>query len=289
MTVHWIDFLTDWTFRPAVIGLCAALIVLYRRGRRKDDESTGSTKFYLSQLIILVALLSPINRWARHFFFFHVAQHLLLISLVPALFMGSNSLPTLFKGVPTSWQNHLTPILQRWRPTITKLTPKNVCWYFFVATVWLWYDPNLHALTLQSSLLYNLAIVMMMSGALLHWWHVMGAAPQLHARLPGFTHMGYAFLGAAPLKIPGLIFLFAYLPFYSYASGTFLGFDIDPLLSQRLGGIVVWSLGGVVYSTTAFSFLSDWLSVEADKPEQPRSVWDNKETFIAPHLDRNAT
>ncbi len=285
MTVEWMTLLTSWSFRPLAILLAGVAVWLYARGGQTNPVEAGQRrKFRLSIFVFLFALISPIDFLARHFFFLHVAQHLLLISLFPSLFMAADSLPVLFAGLPTAWQKPLQSLLQRWEPAFTHLTPKGACWFLFVATVWLWYDPSLHALTLTSPFFYNLAIVTMMTGAMLHWWHVTAAAPRLHPRLPGFTHMGYTFIGAAPLKIPGIVFLFAYLPFYGYEAGTFLGFPLDPLLSQQLGGIVVWSLGGVVYSTTAVSFLSNWLSIEAEKPEQPRTIWDNDETLMAPHL-----
>ena len=220
--------------------------------------------FMASLLVAAVALLSPLHQLASQYFFARVAQHLLLISLFPALLMHSNPWPVLAQG----WEpTHRTPL---W---LKQATSKGTIWFLFVATVWLWYDPTLHALTLSRPWVRAVELTTLILFSQLHWWQITGASPRLHRKLPTLPHIGYTMLGAAPLKIPGLFLLFSLTNSYpAYPNPALWGWVIDPLTSQQIGGMLVWVLGGMVYSTSALRFLSQWFDLEQAKPEQPR-VW----------------
>lgn len=245
--------------------------------------------FYIALVIYAFALMSPINYLATGFFFMRVAQHLLIISIFPMLFMRSNPLPVIFYGLPRRWRSALEagwngrPRLRYW---VRQFTPKGVMWFVFVAAVWLWYDKTLLQLSLEHLWLRQLELVTLTLAALFHWWHITGAAPRIHKKLPTFAHVGYTLASAAPLKVPGLFLLFSFTAAYpAYATANFLGWEIDPLLSQQLGGMLVWVLGGVAYSTTALGLVSRWLELEENKPVQPRSIWETPEKMIAPGLE----
>jgi cytochrome c oxidase assembly factor CtaG len=256
------------------------MAVLYGRGLATAAAPTRPKLFFASLLVAAVALLSPLNEWASQIFFFRVGQHLLLISLFPALFMHSNPLPVLARGL--GWQGGWAAetAVPSWLQAITS---RSVVWFLFIATVWLWYDPTLHAATLARPWVRPLELASLTLFALAHWWHIAGASPHLHPPLPTLAHIGYTMAGVAPLKIPGLFLLFSLTNSYPAYPGTlFWLWEIDPLTSQQIGGMLVWLLGGTVYSTTALRFLSEWFGVEAGKPERPRHLWDNPETMAAP-------
>lgn len=283
-------------FRLTVTLLLATAAALYGRGwpryaAERDShppelENSIDTPrhsqpilFGVSLLVAAVALLSPLHELASQFFFLRVAQHLLLISLFPALFMHSNPLPVMANG----WQFNLAA------DTLAKVrqaTSKGLMWFLFVATVWLWYDPTLHALTLARPWVRPLELGTLTVAGLFHWWHITGASPRLHRKLPSMAHIGYTFAGAAPLKIPGLFLLFSlHNSFPTYPGTELWGWVINPLTSQQIGGMLIWVLGGTVYSTSAFRFLSQWFDLEAKKPERPRHLWDNREAMLAPGVD----
>lgn len=298
MTISFSDIMAHWTLRPLLLVGLGLVILLYVRGwsvyrhQSMDTETARSSpaKFALSLLVLALTMLSPIHWLAGQVFFMRIFQHLLILSLFPALFMASNPLPVLYAALPAGWQGRLK---RRLGPTSTvwqigrRLTPKAVMWFLFVATIWMWYDPSLHMLTLRYPGLRYVELITITLAALFHWWHITGAAPRLHQRLPRVAHIGYTMAGSAPLKIPGLFFLFSMSVSYAYPSAVLLGWEIDPLLSQRIGGALVWMLGGVVYSTTALGFTSHLLQDEADKPPQPISMWDNKESMLAPGIRKN--
>ena len=295
--------LDQWRMQPAVLLFLALLVGFYLKGwphyqrrpytKPQLDNSIDTVRisrpwlFFISLFILALALLSPIYYLSSQFFFMRVAQHLLLISVFPAIFMRSNPFPVLFYGLPKSWQYQITerfaaqqPLYQR----IKRLTSKGLMWFIFVGCVWLWYDETLHQWTLDYPAIRIIEVLTLITAALFHWWHITGASPRIHQKLPSITHVAYTLFGAAPLKIPGLFLLFSTTVLYHYPTTDFFGVTIEPLLSQRIGGAVIWVLGGMVYSTTALRFLSHWFGQEGAKPPQPRTIWDNDESMMAPGI-----
>ncbi|MCA9980469.1 MAG: cytochrome c oxidase assembly protein [Anaerolineales bacterium] len=288
MTIDLSTILQTWEFRPLVlVGLLTA-VFLYWRGRRLaplPPDQNHPALFGASLLALAVAWLSPLHELASQLFAMRVLQHLLIISLFTMLFMTSNALPVLVRGLPLGWGARLAqdPAL---RQRLTRLTPKGAMWFLFVATVWVWYDPTLHMATVTRPWLRTIELTTLLIAASLHWWHITGAQPRLHPKLPFFPHMGYTMAGALPLKVPGLLLLFSVSVVYTYPAVFLFGLEIDPLLQQRAGGALIWLFGGIVYSFTGLRYFSHWLSIEEAKPPQPTSLWDNEEAMLAPGIDK---
>ena len=87
MNIAWTPLLTDWTLRPLLLLVLIALIVLYLRGRRHGnlDKIDRPLLFLASLLVLVLARMSPLNSLASTFLFAKVTEHLLLISVFPAL------------------------------------------------------------------------------------------------------------------------------------------------------------------------------------------------------------
>lgn len=291
--ISWSDIWWQWQFNPVVVGLLLVMVFLYGRGllqTRPDDSPPTSPKLFVASLLFLgLALLSPLHYLASQLFFMRVLQHLLLVSLFPATFMMANPVGVMALGLPAGWQlalQHNFGAGTVWYGRFQQWTPKGVMWFGFIAAVWLWYDPTLHQLTLERPGVRWLELSTMCLTALGHWWHITAAQPRLHTPLPSFAHMGYTLMGALPLKVPGLVLLFSVTPLYFYPATDFLGYAVDPLTQQQLGGVVVWLLGGTLYSSTALRFLSGWMEKEAGKPVQPLTIWDNEEQMLAPGVQK---
>lgn len=289
----WGSILVLWSFRPIFLITVCLMGVLHSRGMQaeldtslealRNDHKPGP--FYASIFILFLALVSPIDQLANQIFFIRVAQHILLLSVFPALFMASDPLPVLYAGLPDRIQPFFDRLCVRLYGFMEKQLTKGVCWFIFIAAVWLWYDPTLLETTITRPAIRNIELTTMLVGAMLHWWHVNAAYPRIHPRLPAFAHMGYTLAGAGPLKIPGLFFLFSLTPFYSFEPINFLGNEISPLLSQQIGGAVIWLLAGTVYTFSFVRFFGSWLGVEEAKPPRPIDDLEDMERYRAPHLE----
>ena len=288
MNADWNTLLTAWSLRPIPILFVICAAWLHYRGRKSGFHFETPPRpglFRFSMIIFTLVMLSPIHFLATHFFFLRVAQHILLISVFTSSFMNTDPFLVMYAGLPKSIQPWVDKFTDWLYPILKNYFTKGACWFVFIMSVWLWYDYTIVDASMTRPWLRNLEQGVMLFGAMLHWWHVAAATPKIHPRLPSFAHMGYTLAGAGPLKIPGLFFLFSITSLYSFPVATFLGWELEPLTSQRIGGIIIWMVGGTVYTINSARYFSKWLDGETEKPPRPLSDWDNDDVFRAPHLD----
>jgi cytochrome c oxidase assembly factor CtaG len=117
--------------------------------------------------------------------------------------------------------------------------------------------------------------------ALFYWWHVTCAAPRWHNQLSLLGRVALTIATTMPIKIVGLILLFVPETVYNYPQSRITGLSFD---AESLGGVMVWILGGIVYSWTAVYLMRQWLSSEDQKPILPSAIWDSEEAMLAPGL-----
>jgi hypothetical protein len=102
--------------------------------------------------------------------------------------------------------------------------------------------------------------------------------------MPPVVRILYALIGAGPVKIIGFILLFSTQSIYNYpASLHFRGSNIN---DENLAGILIWLLGGIVFTWTAVYLAREWLSLDDDKPYLPHSHWSNEEAMLAPGFSK---
>ncbi len=279
-----------WPWRWGATAVILIMACLYgrgwRHGRAMFPQAASPVKpvlFACGMVLLAIAWLSPLNHLATQLFSARVVQRILLIGLVPFLVLLSNPVPVFFAALPTERQAQLQripagrPRLWSWLVSATK---PSIVWLFFVCSVWLWYDPQLHQHTLTFAWLHNLETTLLFLAALLYWWHILAVAPHLHQPMHPVVRIVYAIMGSGPVKFIGLILLFSNQTIYNYpASLQFDGLHMD---DQSLGGMLIWTVGGIVFTWTAVYLIRQWLSLEEDKPYFPPALWSTEEAMLAP-------
>ena len=282
-----------------VLGLMMGVVLvtavwLYGRGWQRQPVPDARTlvphpwrvaTFLLACLLLCGVLFSPLHRLATSYFSIHVFQRLLLITLIPLLFFSGNPLPILYAGLPLSLRTALRQFLQNAPQIIsfirTAFGPLPV-WFLFAATFWLWHDVQVDRLLLQSEWLHRVETITLLGTAVLYWWHILAASPRLHAPLPLLWRVAYAALGASPIKLVGLVLLFAETAVYQYPAEIHLKNSTLDITDQSLGAGLIWILGGIVFTWTAVLLMRDWLQEEDEKPKLPESAWATEEMMLAP-------
>lgn len=274
-----------WIWRLGITAVLLTTTVCYGRGRRFVPSSQMRAASFTAGIgILLLALATPLHQLASQYFSLRVAQHLLLIAWIPALLMAANPLPQLLAGLPAEWRGWL----EEKRPFVAKIRPftnRGIAWLLFISTFWLWYDPAIHQATLLYPLLRWVEIPTLLGAALLYWWHITQAYPYWHAPLPPLARAAYTIIGATPIKIVGLILLINPQTVFLYPQTfRFSGLDIN---DYNVGSMLIWVLGGIVFSTTTILLMRGWLKTEEDKPALPIATWSSDEALAAPGLRRN--
>ncbi|WP_420641696.1 cytochrome c oxidase assembly protein [Candidatus Leptofilum sp.] len=283
------------TVLDIVIGVAlATAVMLYLRGWQRQAQAGSGTllsqpgrifTFALASLLLAGALFSPLHSMAARYFSFHVLQRLLFISLIPLCFLSGNPWPILHAGLPRRFQEALQQLPQNapsfYSILMMAMRPLLV-WFMFAATFWLWHDVQLNQLLLQNRWLHRLENLTLVGTAVLYWWHILAVSPRLHSPLPLLWRVGYAALGASPIKLVGLVLLFSGTAVYEYPAELHLNTAALDITDQSLGAGLVWVFGGIVFTWTAVLLMRDWLKDEDDKPKLPESVWSTEEAMLAP-------
>jgi putative membrane protein len=172
---------TSWTFEPGAILMIALLGGAYgarfRRVRARDGARAAPTgravSFATGLLVLVVALVSPVDRLAEQSFFMHMLQHVLLLDVAPiALLCG------LTKVI-------LRPLTRRLRPLEEAAGPlahPAVGVVVYVAATWLWHVPAFYDAALERGGVHVLEHVSFLNAGLLYWWFLL-APVRPHVRM----------------------------------------------------------------------------------------------------------
>ncbi len=212
--------------------------------------------------VIFFALNGPLHELSdRSLFSAHMVQHLLLTLVVP---------PLLLAGTP-GWL--LRPILKGRGVARTGrvLTRPLVASAIFNVVFAAWHLPVLYDWAMREHPLHIVQHLMFLATGLLLWWPVLSPLPEL-PRLPPPAQMLYLFLVGIPMVLVAALITLSdevLYPFYGEAPHTW---GLTPLADQRVGGVIMWVPGTLVFLIAITIVFFRWVKLEADREETPASM-----------------
>jgi len=240
--------LRSWSAPPLATAAIVATVAIYARGfaalhrQRPDRFPTWRLAAFVAACAVLwAALASPLDALSGLLLSVHMAQHFLLVMVVPPLaWLGAPAIP-LLRGLPASWARGLAPILASpgLRRVGRALSRPAVGLAAFTLALWPWHAPALYDLALRDPGWHVVEHATFLAGALLFWfpvvlpWPARAATPRWQV-LPALV--------AADLQNTALcaIFAFSDRPIYPvYASVPRL-FGTDAVRDQALAGALMW-------------------------------------------------
>jgi cytochrome c oxidase assembly factor CtaG len=255
----FLTYLSAWEWRLDVILILGTATALYiagwwrlrRKGRRK--LATGwRLASYLSGITALVlALLSPIDALQSLLFLMHMIQHLLLMMIAPPLLWLGSPMPISVWGLPHTLRRSLGGLLGRnalFRRGLRAATTPFISWLVFVATLWGWHDPAAYDAALRITWLHDLEHITFFGAALLFWWHATTAAPRIHGSFPFAARVAYLLLAFFVNFVPSVPLALANQPIYTFYTEVPRLWGISALQDQRIGGVIMWIPGGMMYA-----------------------------------------
>ena len=254
----------------------------------RTTKTVSPILFTTAMILLGVALLPPLGRWATQYFLFRVARHLLLNVMVPCLLLMSDPLPAFWHGLPNKqrqWFRKWATQHPNWGVRFRQINNRGMAIAGNIVCTLVWFDPTLHQAALTHRWVRLIEIGVLLAGGFFYWWQISRATPQYHQLLPAIPHILYTGVGALPLKLTGLFFMIAGTPLYNYPTPPPDSPFLTPLQSFHLGGGLIWLLGGVAYSYTSAYFLSNWFAIEEEKPQLPPTFWEDSDRMIAPGFD----
>jgi cytochrome c oxidase assembly factor CtaG len=227
----------SWTFAPAVlltVGVYAWLYVRRWRAVRRDHgprgAGVGRLALWITGLVLLlVALVSPLDRLSEQLASAHMVQHLLLADLVPiALILALTKV--LLR--PVTRRVHA---IER-RAGVLAHPVFGVVAY--VGAMWFWHVPVFYDAALEHASVHVLEHLSFAAAGALYWWHLLSPI-RSRLRLGGLAPIAY--MASTKLLVGALGVGLTFAPRLLYspydADGTRWG--MTPLDDQHVAGAIM--------------------------------------------------
>jgi putative membrane protein len=248
--------LAPWTLPVSLDILLILEAVLYLRGwirlrlsRVNIVPAWRAASFLLGLFLIWVAVGSPLAAFDEQLLTVHMAQHLLLMTIAPALILLGAPLMPLLHGLPRHFTQIFLAPLFRYPPAQRLgrlLSNPTLCWLAGAAALAGWHVPAAFAFTLQSETWHVVEHSSFLVAGFLFWWPVIQPWPSV-AHEPRWFILPYLFLATLPCDILSAYLTFCERVVYPVYLNTPRPFGISPLADQQCAGALMWTCITTLY------------------------------------------
>ncbi len=272
--------LTVWGLDPLGVVLTLILAAAYWWGYRRlraaaaaDPAAPGARRFHFSRwrpaafaggiVLMLLALVSPIDTYSDDLFWMHMIQHVLILMVIaPLLLLGAPATLALRAASPRVRRQYVVPLLNSRVLQILLYPP--VAILILVGAIWIWHIPALYDAAIGSELLHFIEHSTFLSGGLLFWWLIIGVDAS-HLR-PGHIAR-VAILIVAILQNLALGLILTSLGAAAYESYAQLDglrdWGPSALTDQRIGAGIMWVPGTMMFALAVLVIVYYWAEHEA--------------------------
>ena len=254
--MHYI--LDNWSFDPFIIVVAVVVAWhetgLARLARRSRPERTRERRirslwFYSGLLVLLLAVVSPIDYWSDSYFMIHMVQHLLLMFAAPSLVVAGAPGQPLLDALPGRSGQAVTrevlaggwsrPLRAVWR----FLTEPLVAVVLFNLVMVVWHIPAAFDLAENNQLVHIWLMHASFFGAGVLFWLQFIPSPPFRSRMP--------LLGrAAALLATNVVMIFIAMTLSIFASHSIYpvydhvpGVTLPAFADQQIGAAILWVCG----------------------------------------------
>jgi cytochrome c oxidase assembly factor CtaG len=235
--------------------LAVAYVVGWDRLASQADrriKAWRGTAFLAGLFLLWLALGSPLVAYDHHLLTAHMVQHLLLMTIAPALILLGE--PLLVFWPHGTLVKRLAPMLSRW-PAL--------CWIVAATTLVGWHVPAVFARAMQSEVWHSVEQSSFLVAGFLFWWPVVQPWPTASTG-PHWSTLLYLFLASLPCDALSGFLVFS--DRVAYPAYFFMPrhFGLSVLEDQQCAAALMWTCVTLVYLIPAAILSTRLLS--------PRSV-----------------
>lgn len=227
----------SWTLDPGLILAVGAYFAVYawrwRRSRAPGEPHPPGwgrlAAFAGGCLIVLAALISPVDRLAEQLLVMHMVQHLLLLDIAPILLILG-----LTKVLLRPATRRLRAIEERAGP----LAHPVFAVLAYSAVMWIWHMPTLYDAAAANPAIHVLEHLCFAAAGFLYWWHILSPL-RSRMRLGGMGPVMYMVSTKLLVGFLGIALAFAPTAIYSFYTDQPDYWGLTPVADQQLAGLVM--------------------------------------------------
>ena len=264
----------SWSLNPAVLVATAALGGAYASRWRRVRRAAGARRaadapvwrlccFSGSLVVLLIALVSPLDSLAEQLFAMHMVQHMLLLDAVPILAI---------LGFTRVLLRPLTRSVRTLERRAGVLAAPAFAALLYVAVVWTWHAPALYDAALRNEGVHLLEHVSFLLAGSLYWWHLLSPI-RARLRLGGMGPIAY--MGSTKLFVGALGMGLAFAPaaLYPYYEHHARVWGLSAAEDQSVAGLVMAVEQSLVMGTALVVLFIAALS-ESEREQQRRERYE---------------
>jgi cytochrome c oxidase assembly factor CtaG len=244
------NVLASWTIPIPLTFATIFTAILYLRGWRHLRLATANAipawraaSFLVGAFLIWLAIGSPLALLDEDLLTVHMVQHLLLMTIAPALIlMGAPVMPMLH-GLPQRFVQSVVGPVFRW-PFVQRigrvLSQPAICWLAAAAALVGWHIPAMFSLALQSEGWHIVEHSSFLVAGFLFWWPVVQPWPSIPV-WPRWSILLYLFAATLPCDILSAYLTFCDRVVYPAYLRTPHLFGLTALEDQECAGALMWS------------------------------------------------
>ncbi len=247
--------LMQWQWEPWLLACIAAAAAPYAAGMLRMGARRGqilgrwrAISFFAGLLVLVLALMSPLDAMADDLFSAHMLQHMLLLLVIP---------PMLVYGRPVItwlWAFDIGPrraIVRGWKraklEAVFDFLMRPLCvWTLLTAALCYWHLPGPYDAAVRHEWLHDLEHLSFLAFSLAFWTIVIEPYGRRRALGYGATVVFVVSSGFV-MALVGAILTFATTPLYAVHLHTTQAYGLTPLQDQQLAGIIMWIPSNLVH------------------------------------------
>lgn len=237
---------------PLPLVVCGSALVLYALGRRGRVRVWRELSFYSGVALAFVVLERPFETWADKWLSAHMAQHIVLMTVVPPLVVLGRPWPRMWLPFPLSARRALGGALSRSRSFRRSAGFLRLPWVALAtqsAMIAVWHVPQLYNAAVRDEWIHVLQHVCFVAPALVFWGALLDVPP-VRARINHLQRAIWFAAAMVPSWILAIMFAFATAPVYT---------AYPAMTDQQLAAGVMWVPGSLAYFIAAFAAFYRWL------------------------------
>jgi putative membrane protein len=259
----------SWNLSAWLLALLLAAALLYARGVWRLWSAAGWSRgiagmsaaaFAAGWLVLVVALVSPLDTLGAHLFSAHMVQHeLLMVLAAPLLVLGRPLAAWTWAFAPPGRRRIARAVQAHWLQACwAVLTDPVAAWALHALALWLWHVPGLFTAALEHEAVHVLQHASFLATALLFWWAALGGDARAPRGLG--SAVGLLFTTMLHTAALGALLSLAPTPWYAPYIASTQALGMDPVDDQQLGGLVMWVPAGLAYLVAALALLGRLLT-----------------------------